>query len=52
MPVYIDYSSPVGPDLFPSLRNKFSFSISLGCSFMKPPKQKEEEASKVFRLDD
>ncbi len=52
MPIYLDYSSPTTTGLFPTTRNKFSFSISLGCSFMKPPKQKEEEASKVFRLDD
>lgn len=51
-PVFLDYSSPITTDNSPAIRNKFSFSISLGCSFMKPPKQKEEEASKVFRLDD
>lgn len=51
-PVFLDYSSPITTDNSPAIRNKLSFSISLGCSFMKQPKQKEEEASKVFRLDD
>jgi len=51
-PVFLDYSSPLTTDSSPYIRNKFSFSISIGCSFMKPYKQKEEEASKVFRLDD
>lgn len=36
----------------PNYYNKFSFHLAIGITLMKPPKQKEEEASKVFRLDD